>query len=71
MSTDYGLRCLQCKVTLEMVASASIAYGEKLWNSPERVAMLDAFLFGHVGHRLVFVDEHTLDDLEDGDDLYP
>lgn len=69
MSTDYGIRCTQCGATLEMVASASIAYGDKLWSSPEKLAMLSAFLFGHLGHPLVFDDHQMLDDLDD--DVYP
>lgn len=68
MSTDYGIRCTHCRATLEMVASGSIAYGDKLWSGPEHLAMLSAFLFGHRGHPLVFDDHQLLDDLDEDDE---
>lgn len=57
MSTDYGLRCNRCGVTLDTVASGSIAYGDKLWRSTEKLDELQQFLFEHRGHDLVF-DDH-------------
>jgi hypothetical protein len=62
MSTDFDLRCTTCGKTLATVASSSIAYGDKLWQSPESLEALRAFLFEHRGHALVFDDMQLLDD---------
>lgn len=65
MSTDYDLKCNTCGKTLELVASGSISYGDKLWRAPEKLDALSAFLFEHRGHALVFDDTQMLDDDED------
>jgi hypothetical protein len=60
MSTDYYLICQNCDETTEsMVASGSIAYGDKLWRGPEELKELGKFLFEHENHTLKFVSEHN------------
>jgi hypothetical protein len=65
MSTDYDMKCVTCGKTLEMVASASIAYGNKLWCAPEKLDALRDFLFEHRGHALVFDDAQMFDEDEE------
>jgi hypothetical protein len=69
MSTDYTLKCLRCNKVLDddrpggvsFIASASIAYGEKLWRSDQIQDALRDFLFEHLGHELVFDDSQAFD----------
>ena len=58
MSTDYDLVCLECNESLAMVASGSIAYGDKLWRGKEELDELSKFLFKHHNHTLKFLDEN-------------
>ncbi len=61
MSTDYDLKCKTCGVELEIVASGSISYGNKLWRNKDNLDALQRFFFAHIGHDLVFQDSDNDD----------
>lgn len=58
MSTDYDLKCRTCNTQVELLASASAFYGQKLWQDADKLKELGEFLFAHAGHELIFIDEH-------------
>ena len=70
MSTDYTLKCLDCNKVLKddcpggvgFIASASIAYGQKLWRDDNIQDTLRDFLFDHLGHKLTFDDVQAFDE---------
>jgi hypothetical protein len=63
MSTCYQIGCVDCEKTLWVGQSGhpqSYIYG-----TPKMIIDLGAFLFAHVGHRLVFNTSEALADFED------
>lgn len=65
MSDDYDIACTACRTKVSMVASSSIAYGDKLWRDPAALDRLATFLFAHQGHPLVFENAEGLEAFEE------